>query len=293
MPEMFGTHHSKMMILFRHDDTAQIVIHTANMIPKDWTNMTNAVWMSPHLPLSNIVENGGQSISYPIGSGGGFKHDLLNYLRSYNARRTISQSLIDKLTKYDFSAVRGALIASVPGRHPVAEDHNGVAAWGWQAIGRCLRNIDCRSGTSDIAVQVSSIATLGATDGWLTNTLFTTLKSCKNATNRTAHLKVIFPSADEIRQSLDGYSSGGSIHTKIQSPQQAKQLQYLSPMLHHWGSNCAKGMCKSPYPNQEALSKCEFSLILQLWAIVFTYVTVEGPGLRRTLRHTLGTTTRT
>lgn len=30
--EIFGTHHPKMMILFRHDDTAQIIIHTANMI---------------------------------------------------------------------------------------------------------------------------------------------------------------------------------------------------------------------------------------------------------------------
>jgi tyrosyl-DNA phosphodiesterase 1 len=35
MPEMFGTHHSKMMILLRHDDTAQVIIHTANMIAKD------------------------------------------------------------------------------------------------------------------------------------------------------------------------------------------------------------------------------------------------------------------
>lgn len=245
MPEMFGTHHSKMMILFRNDDTAQVVIHTANMIPKDWTNMTNAVWMSPPLPLINHLENCGQSTSHPIGSGRRFKHDLLNYLRSYNARRNISQGLIEKLTKYDFSAVKGALIASVPGRHTVAEDRNTITAWGWQALDQCLRNIDCRSGTSDIAVQISSIATLGATDSWLTNTLFSALKACKNATNRTSRFKIIFPSADEIRQSLDGYRSGGSIHTKIQSPQQAKQLQYLLPMFHHWGNNCAKGMGKS------------------------------------------------
>lgn len=32
MPDPFGTHHTKMMILFRHDDFAQVVIHTANMI---------------------------------------------------------------------------------------------------------------------------------------------------------------------------------------------------------------------------------------------------------------------
>jgi hypothetical protein len=34
IPDPFGTHHSKMLVLFRHDDTAQVVIHTANMIPR-------------------------------------------------------------------------------------------------------------------------------------------------------------------------------------------------------------------------------------------------------------------
>ncbi|KAK6352316.1 hypothetical protein TWF730_009146 [Orbilia blumenaviensis] len=42
MPDPFGTHHTKMLVLFYHDDTAEIVIHTANMIPWDWSNMTQA-----------------------------------------------------------------------------------------------------------------------------------------------------------------------------------------------------------------------------------------------------------
>ena len=51
MPEMFGTHHAKMMVLFRRDGVAQLVVHTANMIEQDWTNLTQAVWRSPELPL--------------------------------------------------------------------------------------------------------------------------------------------------------------------------------------------------------------------------------------------------
>ena len=39
MPEAFGTHHSKMMVLFRRDETVQVIIHTANMIPRDWRNV--------------------------------------------------------------------------------------------------------------------------------------------------------------------------------------------------------------------------------------------------------------
>ena len=28
LPDAFGTHHSKVMVLFREDDTAQVVVHT-------------------------------------------------------------------------------------------------------------------------------------------------------------------------------------------------------------------------------------------------------------------------
>ncbi|KAI4655540.1 hypothetical protein J4E93_000254 [Alternaria ventricosa] len=45
---------------------------------------------------------------------------------------------------------------------------------------------------------------------------------------------VIFPTPEEIRASLDGYASGGSIHWKLQSAQQQKQLEYMHPMLCHW-----------------------------------------------------------
>ncbi len=115
MPEMFGTHHSKMMILLRHDDTAQVVITTANMIPRDWANMTQGVWQSPLLPLAG-GEQPGAGEAPPTGSGAKFKIDLLNYLRAYNTKRAVCKSLVDKLAGFDFSAVRGALIASVPGR---------------------------------------------------------------------------------------------------------------------------------------------------------------------------------
>ena len=48
MPEAYGTHHSKMIILFRHDGLAQVAIMTANMVAGDW-RMCQAVWRSPLL----------------------------------------------------------------------------------------------------------------------------------------------------------------------------------------------------------------------------------------------------
>ncbi|KAF4339156.1 hypothetical protein FBEOM_6976 [Fusarium beomiforme] len=242
MSEMFGTHHSKMMVLFRHDETAQVIIHTANMIPKDWTNMTNGVWKSPLLPKMSDTENS-QSLpdDHYVGSGQRFKIDLLNYLKAYDRRKVICKPLTDELTRYDFSSIKAALIASVPGKHD-AQDMSETS-WGWAALKRCLQHVPCQDdGDSDIVVQVSSIATLGAKEDWLQKTLFEPLSRSKNHVQRRPKFKVVFPTADEIRRSLDGYASGGSIHTKIQSSQQAKQLEYLRPIFHHWANDSSRGI---------------------------------------------------
>lgn len=233
-----------MIILFRHDETAQVIIHTANMISKDWTNMTNAVWKSPLLPKSS--QNGQAASSpedHPVGSGQRFKIDLLNYLKAYDQRRTTCRSLTDKLSQFDFSGIKAALVASVPGVHDTND--SSETPWGWAALKRYMRSIPCSDGNSEIVVQISSIATLGAKEDWLRKTLFQPLSGSKHPTLAKPRFKVVFPTADEIRRSLDGYASGGSIHTKIQSPQQTKQLQYLRPIFHHWANDSPNGMSKS------------------------------------------------
>jgi len=238
MPEMFGTHHSKMMILVRHDDAVQIVIHTANMIVRDWTNMTQAVWRSPLLPRltpQQAAVDSRSSETLQPGSGEKFKVDFLAYLQSYNVRRPTCTAIASQLRQYDFSSIKGSLIASVPGRHDIHDqDH---PRWGWVAMKQTLKSVPVHH-KSTIAVQISSIATLGPTDTWLKNTLFNAFSAGQGQTVMTQpEFKVIFPTPDEIRTSLDGYGSGGSIHTKIQSAQQRKQLQYLKPIFHHWGND--------------------------------------------------------
>ncbi|CAG9937141.1 unnamed protein product [Clonostachys rosea f. rosea IK726] len=242
MPEMFGTHHCKMMILFRHDETAQVIIHTANLIPKDWTNMTNAVWKSPILSkLANSVEHTDTPSSTAfLGTGARFKRDLLNYLKKYEQRRTTLRPLVDHLGQYDFSPVRAALIASVPGTHKT--DDSQQTLWGWPALKQQLQSVPCVEGPADIAVQISSIATLGAKDEWLRKVLFDSLAQSQNLKqNQRPKFKVVFPTADEIRRSIDGYASGASIHTKTQSKQQEKQLHYLRPHFYHWANDSVNG----------------------------------------------------
>ncbi|RDL33616.1 Uncharacterized protein BP5553_07984 [Venustampulla echinocandica] len=237
MPEMFGTHHSKMLILLRHDACAQVIIHTANMIPFDWTNMTQAIWKSPILPElpSNAPP---ESVSSEMGSGCKFKTDLLNYLKAYDGRRTICKPLIQQLSKYDFSTVRAALVASVPARQGIETDSE--TTWGWPGLRTALSSVPVKGNEPEIVVQISSIGTLGPTDKWLDNILFATLNTSKNGNKSKSKFHIVFPTPDEIRRSLNGYRSGSAIHLKILSAAQAKQLQYLKPLLYHWARDAGQ-----------------------------------------------------
>ncbi|KAK3209566.1 hypothetical protein GRF29_69g2168713 [Pseudopithomyces chartarum] len=255
MPDPFGTHHSKMLVLLRHDDTAQIIIHTANMIPRDWGNMTQAVWQSPILPLTSTPLKNENTI-HPIGSGPRFKTDLLHYLHAYGNRL---HALTSHLAPYDFTPIRAAFLASAPSRQKPSTATSHHTPFGWPGLQQILSTIPTSPTTTPppLVIQVSSIATLGASPTWLTHfhsILSTTASSPSSQSKATpTALNIIFPTPHEIRTSLSGYASGSSIHTKLSSPAQQKQLQYLHPFLRHWSSPPSPSPSQSSSPTQESV----------------------------------------
>ena len=90
-----------------------------------------------------------------------------------------------------------------------------------------------------IVTQISSVASVG--EKWLTETFFPAL-SITFPHARLANVvpapkpkqSIIFPTAAEIRNSIDGYSSGGSIHMKSATAVQQRQVDFIRPMLCHW-----------------------------------------------------------
>ncbi|KAJ9653287.1 hypothetical protein H2198_007531 [Neophaeococcomyces mojaviensis] len=235
LPDQFGTHHSKMIIIFKHDDTAQVIIHTANMLEVDWDHMTQAVWRSPILSLE---QRGDDNVKDDrVGSGGRFKSDLLRYLQAYGVKL---KSLTEQLSLYDFSTIRAALIASVPSHAKVSDPADKV--WGHLALSHALsamRQARAKASsakpTSHLVSQVSSIATLPQT--WLSDTIY------KSAAIQSA--SIIFPTPTDLRNALTGYATGGSIHTKASSAAHLKQISLLRPQLNRWGT-------KSPNPANRA-----------------------------------------
>ena len=213
------------------------------MISCDWS-MCQAVWRSPLLPLQGPELNEHDAASggvMPVGNGVRFKFDLLNYLRAYGPTKL--GALTAQLKGYDFRAIRAALVASTPGKQEICDSNpDPKTLWGWPGLRNVLKHIPSAPSLtpSRVVIQVSSVASLGAGDKWLKSTFLDALAITKPA-EKSAHSKlqfsIVFPTADEIRRSLKGYSSGGSIHMKTQTAAQAKQVDYLRPMLCHWASD--------------------------------------------------------
>ena len=238
LPDPFGTHHTKMIIVLRHDERAQVIVHTANMIAGDWSNMTEAVWLSPMLPYCKglMKEEIGS-----FGSGSRFKFDLLNYCHAYGRKL---EALTRQLQCYDFTAIRAAFVASVPSKQ-WSKSTKDKTLWGHPSIRQVLT--DCLQPTAtgasggaegdEVICQVSSIATLKKT--WLTDTLFRALAPVDKP-----RFSIVFPTSEEVRRSRTGYAGGGSIHLKAQSAAHQKQIEVLRPYLRHWAAAPGKDMAK-------------------------------------------------
>ncbi|GAB1204786.1 hypothetical protein APSETT445_003449 [Aspergillus pseudonomiae] len=68
-----------------------------------------------------------------LGSGARFKRDLLAYLGEYGPKKT--GPLVNQLRKYDFGAIRAALVASVPSKQKINDlDSQKKTLWGWPAL---------------------------------------------------------------------------------------------------------------------------------------------------------------
>lgn len=109
------------------------------MLAGDWANMSQAVWRSPLLPLFP-AGNSETDQTTLFGTGARFKRDLLAYLDFYGRRKT--GSLVDQLRKFDFRAIRAALVASVPSKERLnSADSSRSTLWGWPALRDTLRQV--------------------------------------------------------------------------------------------------------------------------------------------------------
>lgn len=234
MVDKWGCHHSKIIVLFRRNKTAEIVIHTANMVKEEWDRYAQSVWKSPRLPLLTPTDRAGSDSAV----GARFKRDFMAYIKAYGQ---CLQPLLLKLSRYDFSAVQAAFVASVPGRCRRANmGPTAATPWGWLGLEQTLSRIPMSETDADapgphIVTQVSTVSTLGSTPDWLLR--FQAVLACSGPTAapspHTEH-HIVFPTVSDLEASWDGLHSGIRICFHTLTPAQQKQFAYLQPLLRHW-----------------------------------------------------------
>ncbi|XP_037088035.1 tyrosyl-DNA phosphodiesterase 1-like [Pollicipes pollicipes] len=215
MPYPFGTHHTKMM-LFEYTEGIRVVIHTSNLVDEDWQDKTQGLWVSPLLPPLQASAGDGEAPT-------GFRSDLSRYLAAYKLR--CLTPWLEVVARHDFSAVRVFFVGSVPGRYQSA----AMDLWGHRRVRRLLQKHAVRKNWN-LVIQCSSIGRLGAgPDQWLLGELRESLTGGPSAARAT----VIYPTEENVRNSVEGYDGGSCLpyHHKTH----VQQL-WLRDMLHQWRS---------------------------------------------------------
>ena len=143
----YGTHHTKMMLLF-YTTGMRVVVSTANLVHCDWELKTQVcqpyhfiwehdmtsnqgVWVSPLFPRRDPFVEDIASPAAPPRAATEFARDLWDYLYSYGA---VMQKVLQRLAAHDMSEANVRIVASIPGTHHKLQlevsycDHNSNAA---------------------------------------------------------------------------------------------------------------------------------------------------------------------
>ncbi|XP_066921282.1 tyrosyl-DNA phosphodiesterase 1-like [Clytia hemisphaerica] len=242
LPIPYGTHHTKMMLLL-YDHGLRVVVHTANLIEQDWNQKSQGIWISPLFKKSQDGNTTNTKQDH-------FKDDLLEYMNAYGSAKL--SKWIQKLQSFDMSNAKARIIGSVPGRH----GGQSLLKWGHMRLRKLLSNHGPSAShvTADWSVigQFSSIGSLGTEPNkWLTSEWLQSFSQCrKNSTgnalqrNTKAKLNLVFPTMENVRHSLEGYSAGGSLPFSVEN---AMKQRWMRPFLCQWRSTRIGRSLASPH----------------------------------------------
>lgn len=234
---VYGTHHTKMMLLL-YKAGLRVVIHTANMVPSDWAQKTQAIWVGPLCPRLAPGSQGGDSET-------GFRADLLDYLAAYKDPHI--NEWCHYIRSHDFSTVKVFLVGSVPGRHTGPKKSSFGHLRLRNLLGQHGPSKDLVSNHWPLVAQFSSIGSLGSSaEAWLTGEFLCSLATVKNSgpALQSVPLKLIFPTVTDVRCSLEGYPAGVSLPYSIRT---ADKQRWLDSYFHRWRSGRLGRTTASPH----------------------------------------------
>ncbi|TYH61491.1 hypothetical protein ES332_D07G055800v1 [Gossypium tomentosum] len=111
-------HHPKLLVVQR-EDSIRVVITSANLVAKQWENVTNTVWWQdfPRRREPDYLSLFSISYGEMNNSRSDFAAQLAGFMASLIVDVPGRSHWIVELTNYDFTNAMGYLVASVPGMH--------------------------------------------------------------------------------------------------------------------------------------------------------------------------------
>ncbi|CEF67365.1 Tyrosyl-DNA phosphodiesterase 1 [Strongyloides ratti] len=222
--EPYASHHTKLSLFFENDGKPHVVVGTANLNSDEWDNITQALYYA----------KGQEKLQDYEYEKDFFLTDIVHYLESGYKNQIFYDEdiipLINDLKKWSFIHIKDRIIFSICGM----KIPKVMNSFGMNKIRLLLE--ECKDKLRQISyfvVQCSSIGFIGPSEKkWLVDGF---LKNLTNGQlNSLDKLKIIYPSLDDVRNSINGYESGYLFpYTKRNKEKQGK---YINPCLHRWKS---------------------------------------------------------
>ncbi|KAJ4492595.1 tyrosyl-DNA phosphodiesterase-domain-containing protein [Lentinula edodes] len=224
----YGCMHMKFMLIFYKTGRLRVVVSTANLIPYDWRDIENAVWLQDLPPLPKEAPfNREDNESFPS--------VMKRVLDAVNVMPALSTMLKQDhpnlpiktteqiCTRWDWSNVKVNLVPSIAGKH---EGWPNVILTGHVRLMKAVRNMGFRTGkgpkekTLELECQGSSIGSY--TTQWINEFYHSAKgesaedwldkpKSRREKLPYPVEVKVLFPTLATVRSSQHGERGGGNL----------------------------------------------------------------------------------
>ncbi|CAO3678969.1 unnamed protein product [Rhizopus stolonifer] len=202
----YGVFHNKLMILFR-SSSVRVVIGSANMIPWDYEEMENVVFIQDFPELTQPLKS---------------EHELPKFAKDISDvldKMRVPSSVKDELLKYDFSKAKARIVASVSG---VFEGEEDFKKYGHTRLADIVRDITGpleESNYPKVEMQTSSLGALSVNYLQEIYQSFCGISSYSNGKAVKTSLKkdqippvdIVFPTRDTVSDSRCGPSGADTI----------------------------------------------------------------------------------
>lgn len=233
----FGVHHTKMFLIGFSNKTIRVVVHTANLLHSDIYLKAQGLYLED-FPLKSDDDASAKK------QASAFENTLLDYLDTYRYTEPRvwgpgeePDFLRSVIRRYDFSSARAVLLPSTPGEHRLdAKELRGHLKVR-QAIQRFTKPHADTDPPRPVVCQFSSLGSV--TGNYLREfqSSFNTRQARRplNTTKNSLpiHLKLVYPTVKEIRESVEGYGGGGSVPGRLKNVSKP----VLLPLFHRWRPN--------------------------------------------------------